>query len=542
MRKITLLFILFFMFNFSSIFAQQVEKNYVVVEIGTGTWCGYCPGAAMGADDLVANGHQVAIIENHNGDDYDNAYSNARNSYYGITGYPTAFFNGQSNHVGGSATSSIYSSYLPLYNTEIAIMSDFTLDIDYTHEGLDYEVMINVNEVNEYEGENLRIHLVLSESHIPESWGGGLEELNFVNRLMVPNQNGTAYTGGESPLTLNFTADAAWDLFHSELIAFIQDDTTKEILQANKISLAEANGINNAMLFEVQEIDDLCSGVVSPKLVVRNYGESTISSMSIDYSINEGATEGSFDWLGEAFDTFASQTIEMDPIVFDLLDSNTVDFTISSVNDEVDDDTTNNTGNVSFNKVDIAASNPTINVEILTDNYGSETTWELIDLADGSELLSGGPYSNNTLYTESVEIEENGCYSFAIHDAYGDGICCSYGSGHYSVSSGSNILFEGGNFGSFEKTGFVSADNLANDSIIFPEVQIFPNPVNTVLSVVNAKGLNVQLFDVLGREVYAKQNISVEEQISVSNLDEGTYFVKLSNNELARTEKVVITK
>jgi hypothetical protein len=46
----------------------------------------------MGADDLVANGHDVAIIENHNGDSYTNAASNARNSYYGISGYPTAVF------------------------------------------------------------------------------------------------------------------------------------------------------------------------------------------------------------------------------------------------------------------------------------------------------------------------------------------------------------------------------------------------------------------------------------------------------------------
>ncbi|MEA3444251.1 MAG: hypothetical protein U9R19_05930, partial [Bacteroidota bacterium] len=29
-----------------------VDRNLVLYEINTGTWCGYCPGAAMGADDL----------------------------------------------------------------------------------------------------------------------------------------------------------------------------------------------------------------------------------------------------------------------------------------------------------------------------------------------------------------------------------------------------------------------------------------------------------------------------------------------------------
>ncbi len=62
------------------LFGQQVERDKVLLEIGTGTWCTYCPGAAMGADDLIANGHPVAVIEYHNGDNFANTYSNAPNS------------------------------------------------------------------------------------------------------------------------------------------------------------------------------------------------------------------------------------------------------------------------------------------------------------------------------------------------------------------------------------------------------------------------------------------------------------------------------
>ena len=113
----------------SFVFAQQVDRNKVVVEIGTGTWCTYCPGAAMGADDLVANGHPVAIIENHNGDNFANTYSNARNSYYGITGYPTAFFDGIYSVVGGSHSNSMYNSYLPYVNNRSNVPSSFILEL-----------------------------------------------------------------------------------------------------------------------------------------------------------------------------------------------------------------------------------------------------------------------------------------------------------------------------------------------------------------------------------------------------------------------------
>ena len=46
------LFTVSLVFAISIVFGQQVNRDKVIVEIGTGTWCTYCPGAAMGADDL----------------------------------------------------------------------------------------------------------------------------------------------------------------------------------------------------------------------------------------------------------------------------------------------------------------------------------------------------------------------------------------------------------------------------------------------------------------------------------------------------------
>ena len=67
MKKLTTtIFALIIGLSFS--FSQQIQRDKVLIEIGTGTWCQYCPGSAMGADDMVANGHDVVIIENHNGD------------------------------------------------------------------------------------------------------------------------------------------------------------------------------------------------------------------------------------------------------------------------------------------------------------------------------------------------------------------------------------------------------------------------------------------------------------------------------------------
>ena len=55
----------------------------------------------------------------------------------------------------------------------------------------------------------------------------------------------------------------------------------------------------------------------------------------------------------------------------------------------------------------------------------SETTWAITD-ANGTTVLSGGPYTNNnsTPISASTTLDE-GCYTLTVNDSYGDGICCS---------------------------------------------------------------------------------------------------------------------
>ncbi|MEN8224127.1 MAG: T9SS type A sorting domain-containing protein [Bacteroidota bacterium] len=224
----------------SGLFAQQVDRERVIVEIGTGTWCGYCPGAAMGADDLVANGCDVAVIEYHDGDSFANAFSGHRISYYGISGFPTALFDGGNSVVGGSATSSMYGSYLPVYQQCIAVQCDYEASIfGQNTSGLNYDVSVVYDLVSGTPPANLTAHLVLTESEIPYSWQGQTE-LNYVCRAMYPNEFGTTMNfAGGNQLVVNytFTLDATWNTQHIELVAFLQDESGKAILQGSMVPI-----------------------------------------------------------------------------------------------------------------------------------------------------------------------------------------------------------------------------------------------------------------------------------------------------------------
>ncbi len=221
-----------------------VPRNLVVVEVGTGTWCGYCPGAAMGCHDLLENGHAVAIIKNHNGDPYANTYSNARNSFYGITGYPTANFDGQNPSVGGSGTQSMYSNYLPKVNSRLAVPSHFNLSATGSTNNGQMNLEVTVSKPEDDTNTNIKLHVVITETDIPQVWFNQTHVDN-VNRLMLPDQNGTAIslaTGGSSTHNFSFTPGATWNIGKLELVIFLQNMTTKEILQGKKYSLPGLTG------------------------------------------------------------------------------------------------------------------------------------------------------------------------------------------------------------------------------------------------------------------------------------------------------------
>ena len=88
------------------------------------------------------------------------------------------------------------------------------------------------------------------------------------------------------------------------------------------------------------------------------------------------------------------------------------------------------------------------------DNYGSETTWAITD-DNGNTVLSGGPYTNNnnTPITASATLDI-GCYTLTINDSFGDGICCAYGNGSFSLSQCGSIIYSGGSFGSTDVFDF----------------------------------------------------------------------------------------
>ena len=98
----------------------------------------------------------------------------------------------------------------------------------------------------------------------------------------------------------------------------------------------------------------------------------------------------------------------------------------------------------------------TVTLSLTFDNFPNETSWLVTD-ESGATVASGGTYGSEP--DGSTLVEEiclpDGCYSFTINDSFGDGICCTFGNGSYTLTDASgNVIASGAEFDSSETTEF----------------------------------------------------------------------------------------
>lgn len=75
----------------------------------------------------------------------------------------------------------------------------------------------------------------------------------------------------------------------------------------------------------------------------------------------------------------------------------------------------------------------------------------------------------------------------------------------------------------------VTRDPVNVESNIASAISIYPNPANNVVTVANAENSNIVITNMLGEVVATVENASSVESINISNLANGTYFVRVNS-------------
>ncbi|MCX7953802.1 MAG: hypothetical protein N3A01_01275 [Bacteroidales bacterium] len=232
-----------------------VTRNLALFEIGTATWCTYCPSAAMAENTMTSNNDPVAIINYHVSDNYSNSDGNIRLSYYNLEGTPTAWCDGVLSMEGGSINQSLYPYYSQMFQQRIPIPSTHSINLIVTQQGLNqYEANITVIQNSNYFNSGLKLFTVLTESNINQNWQNQTK-LHHVCRKIYPNGNGASldFTSSNSQ---NFTFNISTSGFianNCELVVFVQHIPSFEVTQTVKFSLSNATIIpnNNTELIDI---------------------------------------------------------------------------------------------------------------------------------------------------------------------------------------------------------------------------------------------------------------------------------------------------
>ena len=333
------------------------------------------------------------------------------------------------------------------------------------------------------------------------------------------------------------------------LNTFTADQKTRiQAVLANsprRMELASSSVCGPAVVFDYDgaiEIENLnieeCGTTFAPTVVITNNGNFNLNSAVISYQIdnNAASTES---WTGTLFSN-QSETITL-PTMNVSGGSHTFSVELTSPSGNTDQNTVDNTAMSSAFAVFFDTN--TVNLTLTTDLYGTETSWIFVDSAD-NVLYSGGGYADTpndgtplTTYDEVFNVTSGECYTFKIFDEYGDGICCTYGPGIYTLTdSNSNVIATGGEFESEEIVSFAVNNTLGTGNYLLEsEITLFPNPTTAVLNIKlrdsNSLPDNYTIYNMLG-QVVLQQSIAELNDLTVntSNLSKGMYFIKIATD------------
>ncbi len=509
MKKLFLSIIM--LLSFSALIAQNVPRTMVAVEDATGTWCQYCPGAAMGCDDLLSNGCLVAVVANHNGDSYANTYSNARNTMWNITGYPSVSFDGTLGVVGGNHTTSMYSSYLPKYNQSIAVTSPVAMTWTISNTGLDYTVVVTMTKVGTITSTSNVLYFFVTQSHITQNWQGQ-NHLEHVNRLMSPSQTGTPidFTSGDTQVvTLNFTMAASWPIADCEFIAMLQN---KDAGQGN-IPGGGSSPIKKWVVYQCikRAVIDLYVDFTASQTTIPKDGSVTFTNNTSGGYIG---TNESYEWSFPG-GTPATSTDKDVTVVYSECGAHDVMLVVNR-GGQIDTITKTNYINVGTIVNVLAIPNDTTS--------GSQPITLDATTAGATYLWAPGGETTPSITIDPAVVGV-GAHIYAVTVNTPDG--CS----QYIIS---RIFF-------YDNVGF--AQNKTDLSTL-----IYPNPnqgsFTLEMNSLTPQNINIEITNTMGMKVYSENGISFSgklvKSINLNKMSAGVYYMSIRNSGKNIVQKFLV--
>ena len=207
------------------------------------------------------------------------------------------------------------------------------------------------------------------------------------------------------------------------------------------VIVSKVHALDGAL--SIADIAVVCYEEVEVNTVILNQGETTITDVKIEVVVNGVVVDIINQSVNITFQEQEGFIINID----DNLQQNNNNITLNllEVNNQVDGDSSNNSD---FTTTNLDSEYDIVTLVINADNYPQETSWKLYDEGANQIVNTGSLQGGMDFYSEDICIDYSSCFTLYFYDSYGDGICCGYGEGDFSVldSNGNVILTNTGEF------------------------------------------------------------------------------------------------
>jgi len=297
----------------------------------------------------------------------------------------------------------------------------------------------------------------------------------------------------------------------------------------------------DARMYEILEPSaQLCNvQTVKPTLVIQNKGLKTVDSLLVGYTFNNIDTVSMWH-----VDSIPSN--RLDTVVFPEIEvtEGTLSFHafVKLPSGLLDEDLMNNNDFIMGD----AKYGSAVSLDLTTDDWGSETTWEITN-ADHLTVASGGPYPTQASIDYHYDFcLSDGCYyTFVINDEDGDGICCLNGDGHFKLANITDgvTIAEGAKFLEKLEFDFCTTSHYWTMDSLISDFLLYPNPVRGDKLWVKGDHraiTKLEVMDVTGRILDSSTAFSKDLQIDFSHRQNGVYFLYIYEGDKKKAYTIVV--
>lgn len=323
----------------------------------------------------------------------------------------------------------------------------------------------------------------------------------------------------------------------------------KDNAYATDASVEEVMAPNNSLRYA--RFNPVCD---YPMAKVRNNGGDTIKSIEFSFG-PKGGTRNTYVWNG-VLAPYTTTEIKMGTNVNYTVSTptNVFEMEIAKVNGKADEVGYNNLMQTNYDATPVFPNQ--FMVWLRTNNRASENSYTIKDHY-GNIVYQRTNMANGTLYQDTIDLI-NGCYTFEMTDAGGDGIGFwanpNAGTGQLyfrRLGSGSVIKNVGTDWGSSYIESFTTGYVLGvEETNAATGVNVFPNPTKGEfwldLNLGQSKTATVQVFDYSGRlivnETLTKDQFYAH-RVDLTGAASGVYVLRVSSPQGGvYTQKLVKTE